>query len=141
VTAIDLRFCGFPRFMLVLHCFLVGCVESAFELRKPGRLPGRSSGDARERSLEEWKADAGRNRHRRLLASVQAGSYDDRSRWNRWLYHGLHSWNFPWLYRNRPAWDLLVLVFLLGGTSLSITGVALGFQLLRAKLLTRVATL
>jgi hypothetical protein len=67
-------------------------------------------------------------------------AYDDRSRWNRWLYHGLHSWNFPWLYRNRPAWDILVLSFLLGGTSLSITAVILGFQLLRARLHTRVTT-
>jgi len=32
-------------------------------------------------------------------------AYDRRSRWNRRLYHGLHSWNLPWLYSHRPAWD------------------------------------
>ena len=60
-------------------------------------------------------------------------AYDDRSRWNRWLYHGLHSWNLPWLYRNRPAWDIMVMVFLLGGTSLSVTAVIIGIQLMRRK--------
>jgi hypothetical protein len=60
-------------------------------------------------------------------------AYDNASRWNRWLYHGLHSWNLPWLYRHRPAWDIMVMLFLLGGTSLSVTAVILGFQLLRRK--------
>jgi len=67
-------------------------------------------------------------------------AFDNRSRWNRWLYHGLHSWNFPWLYRSRPAWDILVLTFLLGGTALSVSAVILGFQLLSAKLHTLVRT-
>jgi hypothetical protein len=58
-------------------------------------------------------------------------AYDRRSRWNRWLYHGLHSWNLPWLYRHRPAWDILVMLGLLAGLSLSITAVILGFQFLR----------
>jgi len=43
----------------------------------------------------------------------------------------LHSWNLPWLYRNRPAWDIAVMLFLLGGLLLSVTAVILGFQLLR----------
>ena len=60
-------------------------------------------------------------------------AYGSRSRWNRWLYHGLHSWDLPWLYRNRPAWDIFVLVLLLGGVSLCITSVILAFQLLRRK--------
>ncbi len=60
-------------------------------------------------------------------------AYGSRSRWNRWLYHGLHSWDLPWLYRNRPAWDIFVLVLLLGGTSLCVTSVILAFQLLRRK--------
>jgi hypothetical protein len=60
-------------------------------------------------------------------------AYGTRSRWDRWLYHGLHSWNLPWLYRYRPAWDIVVLVLLLGGTSLCVTSVILAFQLLRRK--------
>jgi hypothetical protein len=62
-------------------------------------------------------------------------SYVTRSRWNRWLYHGLHSFDFPWLYRYRPAWDILVLALLLGGTTLSITSLVIAWQLLRHKLI------
>jgi hypothetical protein len=59
---------------------------------------------------------------------------------NRWLYHGLHSINFPWLYNYRPAWDIAVLTLMLGGTSLSVTSVIIGFQLVRRKLSPRRAT-
>lgn len=51
----------------------------------------------------------------------------------RWLYHGLHSWDFPWLYNNRPAWDIVVLTLMLSGLSLSVTAVLIGWQLLRRK--------
>ncbi len=51
----------------------------------------------------------------------------------RWLYHGLHSLNFPWLYNYRPAWDIVVLTLMLGGLSLSVTAVIIGWQLLRRK--------
>jgi hypothetical protein len=59
---------------------------------------------------------------------------------NRWLYHGLHSINFPWLYNYRPAWDIVVLTLMLGGTSLCVTSVIIGFQLVRRKLFIRRAT-
>ena len=55
-------------------------------------------------------------------------AYDRRSRWNRWLYHGLHSWNLPWLYSHRPAWDVLMMVLLLGGLALGVTGGVLAVQ-------------
>ncbi|MBV9745060.1 MAG: PepSY domain-containing protein, partial [Acidobacteriia bacterium] len=48
-------------------------------------------------------------------------SYAGPSRWNRWLYHGLHSFDLPWLYRHRPAWDIAVVTMMLGGTALSVT--------------------
>jgi hypothetical protein len=47
-------------------------------------------------------------------------------RWNRWLYNHL-----PWLYRNRPAWDIVVLVLMLGGTALCITSVVIGWRRVR----------
>jgi hypothetical protein len=62
---------------------------------------------------------------------VQA--YSSKSRWNRWLYHGLHSFDFPWLYRYRPLWDILVLALLIGGITLSLTAVMMGWQLVRSK--------
>jgi hypothetical protein len=59
-----------------------------------------------------------------------AGSYSS-GRWaERWVYHALHSINFPWLYTHRPAWDVVVLILMLGGASLSITSVIIGGQLL-----------
>jgi PepSY-associated TM region len=61
-------------------------------------------------------------------------AYGGRSRWNRWLYHGLHSWDVPWLYRYRPAWDIFVLLLMLGGTSLCVTSVIIAFQFVRRKL-------
>jgi hypothetical protein len=71
-----------------------------------------------------------------------AGSYRASAEsWvNRWLYHGLHSVNFPWLYNYRPAWDIVVLALMLGGTSLCVTSVIIGFQLVRRKWFTRRAT-
>jgi len=61
-------------------------------------------------------------------------SYSSRSRWSRWLYHGLHSIDLPWLYRHRPAWDLFVLTLLLGGAALSVTSVMIAWQFLRRKI-------
>ncbi len=58
-------------------------------------------------------------------------AYDSASRWNRWLYHGLHSLDLPWLYRHRPAWDIAILALLAGGASLSVTLLIMGWQLLR----------
>jgi hypothetical protein len=57
--------------------------------------------------------------------------YNSRSRWTRWLYHGLHSINFPWLYKHRPAWDLLMLTLLLGGVSLCVTSLILAWRVVR----------
>ena len=61
-------------------------------------------------------------------------AYDTGSRWNRWLYHGLHSLNFPWLYEYRPVWDILMLALLGGGTWLCITAIILAAQVLSRKL-------
>jgi uncharacterized iron-regulated membrane protein len=61
-------------------------------------------------------------------------AYDSASRWNRWLYHGLHSLDLPWLYAHRPAWDIAILTLLLGGASLSITSLLLAWRVLRRTL-------
>jgi PepSY-associated TM region len=60
-------------------------------------------------------------------------SYNSNARWNRWLYHGLHSIDLPWLYRHRPAWDILLIVLLLGGVSLCVTSLLLAWGVLRRK--------
>lgn len=58
---------------------------------------------------------------------------DDDSFITRWLYHGLHSLDFPWLYNHRPAWDIVVLTLMIGGLSLCVTSVMIGWQVLRRK--------
>ncbi len=57
-------------------------------------------------------------------------SYNSHSRWNRWFYHGLHSLNLPWLYKYRPAWDIAVILLLVGGASLSVTALILTWNIL-----------
>jgi hypothetical protein len=58
-------------------------------------------------------------------------SYNSRTRVNRWLYHGLHSMDLPVLYGHRPAWDIVVLLGLLGGACLCITSLKLAWGVLR----------
>lgn len=43
------------------------------------------------------------------------------TRVNRWLYHGLHSLDFPFLYYRRPLWDIVVIALSIGGLALTIT--------------------
>jgi hypothetical protein len=62
------------------------------------------------------------------------GGYSSSGFLDRWLYHGLHSMNFPWLYNYRPAWDILVIGFMLGGSALSVTSLVLAWQVLGRKL-------
>lgn len=51
--------------------------------------------------------------------------YQTLSRLNRWVYHGLHSLDFPQIYFQRPLWDVIVILLMTGGLSVSLTGVIL----------------
>lgn len=55
---------------------------------------------------------------------VIASRMESGSRWNRWLYHGLHSLDFPFLYYRRPLWDVVVIILSLGGIAISVTSAA-----------------
>jgi hypothetical protein len=57
-------------------------------------------------------------------------AYSSQGWMNRWLYHGLHSFNFPWLYNYRPLWDIVVITFMLGGTALGVTSLILAWRVL-----------
>lgn len=50
------------------------------------------------------------------------------SRMARWLYNGLHSFDFPFLRENRPLWDILLLILCLTGLVFSVTSVMLGWR-------------
>jgi hypothetical protein len=53
------------------------------------------------------------------------------SRINRWLYHGFHSFDFPFLYYRRPLWDVVVIAFSAGGLLLSALTIATGWRRVR----------
>lgn len=46
----------------------------------------------------------------------------------RWIYHGLHSLDFPFWYHSRPAWDIGVIALALGGAASSGIGLFVGFR-------------
>jgi hypothetical protein len=50
------------------------------------------------------------------------------NRAERWLYNGLHTLDFPFLYYNRPLWDAVVIVLSIGGAALSGIGLILGLR-------------
>jgi hypothetical protein len=62
------------------------------------------------------------------------GTYSNRNWVNRWLYAGLHSLNFPFLYNYRPLWDIVVISFMVGGTALCVTSLVLAWRTLGRKL-------
>jgi hypothetical protein len=51
-----------------------------------------------------------------------------RSRINRWLYRGLHSLDFPWLYRQRPVWDVVVFLLSAGGLFVTVSSMPAGWR-------------
>jgi hypothetical protein len=53
------------------------------------------------------------------------------TRLNRWLYHGLHSLDFPFLYYRRPLWDIIVIALSLGGLALTLVAMAPAWHRLR----------
>ena len=61
------------------------------------------------------------------------GNYSTRNWVSRWLYHGLHSLDFPWLYNYRPLWDIVVITLMLGGTALCVTSLVLTWRVLVRK--------
>ncbi len=53
------------------------------------------------------------------------------TRLNRWLYHGFHSIDFPFLYYRRPLWDIVVIVLSVGGLALSVTTLTASWRRLK----------
>lgn len=71
--------------------------------------------------------DAARSRYYLSLQTGELVFVSHRAnRAERWLYHGLHSLDFNFLYPYRPAWDVVVWLLLGGGLLLSLLGAYLG---------------
>jgi len=60
--------------------------------------------------------------------SQVVGRFTSRDRVERWLYHGLHSLDFPIWYYKRPLWDIGVIVLSLGGIATSGIGLYIGIK-------------
>ncbi len=56
------------------------------------------------------------------------------TRLNRWLYHGLHSFDFPFLYYQRPLWDIVVVLLSVGGIVLSASTLSASWRRVIRKL-------
>ncbi len=56
-----------------------------------------------------------------------------KNRIQRWIYHGLHSLDFSFLTWNRPLWDIVLIVLLIGGSVVCFTGTVMGIKFLRRK--------
>jgi hypothetical protein len=53
------------------------------------------------------------------------------TRLNRWLYRGFHSFDFPFVYYQRPLWDIVVIVLSIGGLMLSATTLSASWRRVR----------
>jgi hypothetical protein len=66
-----------------------------------------------------------------LSRSALVTSFTRKQRIERWLYHGLHSLDFPFWYDNRLVWTAGVVVLCGGGALLSAIGAVIGFKRVR----------
>jgi hypothetical protein len=55
------------------------------------------------------------------------------TRMRRWLYQGLHSLDFPFLYYRRPLWDIVAIALSIGGLALSVTTILPALRRLRRR--------
>jgi hypothetical protein len=90
-----------------------------------------------QRSLPVYRVvlnDRGQNRYYLNADSLQLiDKIDTERRWYRWLFEGLHRFDFAAALRQRPWWDVLMLTLLGGVTVGAFTGVYIGYRRLRPK--------
>jgi len=53
---------------------------------------------------------------------------DARRRLYRWLFDGLHRWDFDVLIRQRPLWDIWMWLWLIIGAIISVSGIVIGMR-------------
>ena len=70
----------------------------------------------------------------RVVTSVHRSN-----RVERWLFNGLHSLDFGFLYTNRPLWDFIVITLSVGGLASSGIGFLVGLKRLCRSFLRRLS--
>ncbi|MEX1258777.1 MAG: PepSY domain-containing protein [Gemmatimonadota bacterium] len=66
-------------------------------------------------------------------AGTVAAALHRLDRIERWIYSGFHSLDFNFWYRTRPAWDIAMIVLLLGGLTTTVIGFSLGLERIARK--------
>lgn len=121
----------------ILNMVRAGAGDSLAELRMMDEYDAYYQDRTRQRTLPVVYArmnDAANTRYYiDPTVGRVAGTYSSRNWVNRWLYHGLHSLDFPWLYKYRPLWDIVVITLMLGGTALCVTSLVLTWRVLKKK--------
>lgn len=67
------------------------------------------------------------------LTGELRGRLNQRERLRRWLYNGLHSWDFLPLLNRRPLWDVLVITMMVLGAGFSITAIIIAVKRLQTR--------
>jgi uncharacterized iron-regulated membrane protein len=89
-------------------------------------------------ALPVYRIIANDEEHTRYYLDPKSGELlrraDANARWYRWLFAGLHRFDFAAWLRTRPAWDIIVITLMLGGLAASTTGVWLAVRRIRSDL-------
>ena len=56
------------------------------------------------------------------------GTIEQKNRIERWIYNGLHSFDFKIIRDKRPLWDVLMILPLIGVSLISFTGCVLTYK-------------
>ncbi|WP_372754318.1 PepSY domain-containing protein [Labilibaculum sp.] len=89
------------------------------------------------RPLPVWQINLKDADHTRLYVSSNSGellkSYNSNQRWRRWSYRSLHALDFPFLKQHEWLRKLILIVILIGGSAVSISGFVLGMLSIKRK--------
>jgi hypothetical protein len=89
------------------------------------------------RPLPVWQINLKDADHTRMYIDTKSGevlsSYNANQRWRRWSYRALHSFDFPFLKQYECLRKILLMIVLLGGGIVSVSGFVLGIASFRRK--------
>ncbi|MPQ46189.1 hypothetical protein GCQ56_04120 [Marinifilum sp. N1E240] len=97
----------------------------------------------RNHPLPVWKIDFKDEDHTSLYIHPSTGdilsAYNTNTRWRRWLYSGLHTFDFPFLAKHEWLRKFILIFLSLGGTFVSVSGVVLGAKWIKKKVIGKIS--
>jgi hypothetical protein len=73
---------------------------------------------------------------RYYLDPTTGAGLDTNRRWRHWLFGAIHRLHFAAWARVLPAWDIILILLMLGGSAVSATGLYLAVRRVRSDLIT-----